>query len=58
MANKDFTYCYGKGCVLRPQCKRHTDGLRITGRHDDRNKYSWWMDSCDLESREGFVANT
>lgn len=57
MANKDFTYCQGKGCALQSQCKRYLVGQRIVNGHEgDINEY-WWMDHCDIESREGFVAN-
>lgn len=29
MANRDITYCNGKGCGLRELCRRYVDGQRI-----------------------------
>lgn len=56
MANKDITYCNGKGCVLRNQCRRYQDGQRImANRHGDSNQHRW-MDNCDPETREGFIS--
>ena len=56
MANRDVTYCNGKGCVLRGQCRRFVDGQRIiVNAERDENQY-WWMESCNEETREGFVA--
>ena len=56
MANKDVTYCNGRGCALRGQCRRYVDGQRIIANESrDENQY-WWMDNCNEETREGFMA--
>ena len=34
MANTDITYCNGKGCILRSQCRRYQDGQRIIANHN------------------------
>lgn len=53
MANKDFTYCNGKWCGLRSQCRRYLDGQRIIASNDDEQYY--WMDHCDPEIRDGYI---
>lgn len=56
MANKDIAYCNGKGCILKSQCRRYQDGQRIIENLDgDANQYIW-MDSCNPNNREGFLA--
>ena len=56
MANKDVTYCNGRGCALRGQCRRYVDGQRIMiNAERDEGQYYWW-DNCNEETREGFAA--
>ena len=56
MANRDVTYCNGRGCALRGQCRRYVDGQRIIANESrDEGQYYWW-DNCNEETREGFVA--
>ena len=51
----NITYCNGKGCVLRNQCRRYLDGQRIIANHNgDTNQY-WWMDNCNVENRDGYI---
>lgn len=58
MANRDITYCNGKGCGLRERCRRYVDGQRIIlNANRDENQH-WWMDHCDEEHREGYVELT
>lgn len=58
MANRDITYCNGKGCGLRERCRRYVDGQRIIANANrDENQY-WWMDHCDEEHRDGFMELT
>lgn len=55
MDSTDITYCNGKGCILRSQCRRFQDGQRIIANHNgDANQYRW-MDNCDTETREGYL---
>ena len=53
MANTDMTYCDGKGCVMSGQCRRYVDGQRIKNSCEEGQYY--WMDHCDVETREGFL---
>lgn len=54
MANTEITYCNGKGCILRSQCRRYQDGQRIiANQNGDTNQYLW-MDNCDPDDRDGF----
>ena len=56
MANRDVTYCNGRGSALRGQCRRYVDGQRIMiNAERDEGQYYWW-ESCNEETREGFVA--
>lgn len=56
MANRDITYCNGKGCMLKNQCKRYQDGQCIIANHNgDTNQY-WWMDNCNEENRDGYIS--
>lgn len=55
MANT-VTYCNGKGCILRSQCRRFLDGQRIIANHNGDTNQHWWMDNCDPETREGYFA--
>ena len=56
MANRDVTYCNGRGCALRGQCRRYVDGQRIMiNAERDEGQY-YWMESCNEETREGFMA--
>jgi hypothetical protein len=55
MTNTDITYCNGKGCILRSQCRRFQDGQRIVANYNDTNQHRW-MDNCDPETREGYFA--
>ena len=56
MANRDVTYCNGRGCALRGQCRRYVDGQRIMiNAERDEGQYYWW-DNCNEETREGFAA--
>jgi len=55
MANTNITYCNGKSCLLKNQCKRYQDGQRIAdNREGDTNQY-WWMDNCNPETREMYM---
>ncbi len=56
MANRDITYCNGKGCGLRERCRRYVDGQRIMTSRQEGQYY--WMDHCDEEHREGYVELT
>lgn len=53
MANRDVTYCKGKGCLLAEMCQHYLDGQQIA---DSDNEQYHWMDHCDEESREAFVS--
>lgn len=53
MANTDITYCDGKGCALRDQCRRYEQGQRIKNSREEGQYY--WMDHCDVETRDGFL---
>ena len=55
MDNADLTYCDGKGCGLREQCLRYVDGQRIKNGREEGQYY--WMDYCDVETRNGFLNN-
>lgn len=58
MANLDITYCKGKKCGIRDSCKRYLEGrsiaeaLAVTFLHPD---YTWWMENCNEENREGYI---
>ena len=53
----NITYCNGKGCVLRNQCKRYQDGQRIIANiNGDTDQYAW-MDNCNPENREMYINN-
>jgi len=56
MANRDITYCNGKGCGLRERCRRYVDGQRIMTSQQEGQYY--WMDNCDEEHRDGYVELT
>lgn len=56
MANTDITYCNGKNCILRSQCRRYQDGRRIIANHNGDTNQHWWMDNCAPETREGYLA--
>ena len=55
MANTDITYCNGKGCILRSQCRRFQDGQRIIANYNGDTNQHRWMDNCDPETREGYL---
>lgn len=55
MANTDITYCNGKGCILRSQCRRFQEGQRIIANYNGDTNQHWWMDNCDPETREGYL---
>jgi len=58
MANRDITYCNGKGCGLRERCRRYIDGQRIIANVErDEGQYYFW-DHCDEEHRDGFMELT
>lgn len=55
MANIFITYCDGRGCALRERCRRFVDGKRIKqNREGDTGQY-YWMEHCDIETREGYA---
>jgi len=49
--NKDFNYCYGRGCILKEHCIRYTEGQKIPLLEEGW----WWMDNCG-ENREGYIS--
>ena len=51
--NTDITYCNGKGCGISGQCRRYVDGQRIKNSREEGQYY--WMDHCDIETRDGFL---
>ena len=51
--NTDITYCDGKGCGLREQCRRYVNGQQIKNSREEGQYY--WMTNCDVETREGFL---
>ena len=55
MANTDITYCNGKGCILRSQCRRFQDGQRIIANYNGDTNQHRWMDNCDPETRDGYL---
>jgi len=57
MENKDFTYCNGKGCALKDQCRRYQEGQRIIANVNGDTHQYWWMDNCNEENREGYINN-
>ena len=54
--NQDIIYCNGVGCnILRDHCRRYVEGERIKkNANGDTNQY-WWIDHCDVETRESFI---
>jgi hypothetical protein len=56
MANTEITYCNGKGCILRSQCRRFQDGQRIIANVERDTGQYIFMDNCDSETREGYLA--
>ena len=58
MANRDVTYCNGKDCALREQCRRYVDGQRIMANAERDEGQYYWMDHCNVEIREGYVQTT
>ena len=49
------TYCRGKRCLLRTNCKRFLHGQHLipAAQPDGTDKHSW-IDNCDEETRELF----
>jgi hypothetical protein len=56
MANTEITYCNGKGCILRSQCRRFQDGQRIIANQNGDTNQHRWMDNCDPDDRELFIS--
>ena len=55
MDSTDITYCNGKGCILRSQCRRFQDGQRIIANYNGDTNQHRWMDNCDPETRDGYL---
>lgn len=49
--NNDFTYCLGRSCAIREHCRRYTEGQRLP------DGDWWWMEHCDIETRQAYISN-
>lgn len=45
-------FCDGVGCALKTNCHRYVDGTRV----DSHAVGFSWMESCDIEHRNGYKA--
>lgn len=53
MSKNEITlFCYGVGCAIKANCHRYVDGTRV----DPHAVGFSWMESCDIEHRNGYKA--
>lgn len=54
MMSVDSFYCDGVGCILRERCQRFVDGQRIKLNREHDTAQHYWMDHCDVETRDSY----